>query len=125
MLLCLTMITLTSSSAPLAKIQSILSLGLGCNITTLLGCTACWIAVSKIGAAPNGFEAVLLVLSFAPVFMADAISNYVLGRIRLEHEKDWDDVQITDKARETTARLYKIYRSFSSFYFFSSLSMKL
>lgn len=108
------MITQTSSSAPLAKIQSIIFLGLGCNSTTLIGCVAVWIALSKIGVIQNGIiESALLVLSFAPIFMADAISNYVLGRIRLEYEKDWDDVLITEKARETTAKFYKVYRALS------------
>ncbi len=108
------MIKQTSSSAPLAKIQSIIFLGLGCNSTTLIGCIAVWVALSKIGALPFSYiDTALLIFSFAPIFMADALSIYVLGRIKLEYENDWDDVLITEKARETTNKLYKVYRALS------------
>ncbi len=100
----------TSSSTGFDKLKTIFFLGLTCNLTTFVGCTAVWITLSRNGWVEGPLDTVLAVLSYVPIFMADAINHYTLGRIRLEHHKGWDDVQISVKGREKVARFYQFYR---------------
>ncbi|MDD3147272.1 MAG: hypothetical protein PHD82_08220 [Candidatus Riflebacteria bacterium] len=103
----------TSSSTSFDKLKSVFLLGLTCNLTTFVGCTAVWITLARNEWAEGFIDTVLAVLAFAPIFMGDAINNYTLGRIRLEHFKGWDDVQISVWGREKVARLYPLYRLIS------------
>ncbi|NCB37741.1 MAG: hypothetical protein EOM80_03140 [Erysipelotrichia bacterium] len=104
---------LTSKPASFDKLKAVFFLGLTCNFTTFIGCCIIWITISRNEWQSGILETALVVMSFIPVFMADAINNYTLGRIRLEHEKNWDDVQISVKGREKIARYYKFYRALS------------
>ncbi len=45
--------------------------------------------------------------------MGDAVNNYVLGRIRLEEQNDWDDIRITSQYKTRISKYYTIYRAFS------------
>ena len=103
----------TSSSTGFDKLKTIFFLGLTCNLTTFVGCTAVWITLSRNGWVEGPLDTALAVLSYVPIFMADAINHYTLGRIRLEHHKGWDDVQISVKGREKVARFYQFYRFIS------------
>lgn len=103
----------TSSSTGLDKLKAVFFLGLSCNLTTFTGCAITWIVMAKNGWVSGIWQTALTVLAFIPVFMADAIDNYVLGRIRLEHEKGWDDVQISVHGRQKVARYYQFFRFLS------------
>ncbi|HOI91230.1 MAG TPA: hypothetical protein PLK28_12045 [Candidatus Rifleibacterium sp.] len=104
---------LTSSSTSFDKLKTIFFLGLTCNLTTFVGCTAVWVALARNEWAEGIIDTALAVLAFAPIFMGDAINNYTLGRIRLEFSKGWDDVQISVRGREKVARFYQFYRLIS------------
>ncbi len=104
---------LTSSSTSFSKLKTVFLLGLTCNLTTLIGCTAAWIVLQKNGWADGFVSTFLLVISFVPLFMGDAINHYTLGRIRLEHLHNWNDVQITPDGRRKVADYYKVLRFFS------------
>ena len=54
-----------------------------------------------------------MVLSVLPFFMGDAINYYVLGRIKLEHENNWDDIRMTDEFKSHIGKYYKLYRAVS------------
>ena len=103
----------TSSSTGLDKLKAVFFLGLSCNLTTFTVCAITWIVMAKNGWVSGIWQTALTVLAFIPVFMADAIDNYVLGRIRLEHEKGWDDVQISVHGRQKVARYYQFFRILS------------
>jgi len=103
----------TPSSTGLDKLKAVFFLGLSCNLTTFTGCAITWIVMAKNGWVSGIWQTALTVLAFIPVFMADAIDNYVLGRIRLEHEKGWDDVQISVHGRQKVARYYQFFRFLS------------
>jgi len=103
----------TSGSTGLDKLKAVFFLGLSCNLTTFTGCAITWIVMAKNGWVSGIWQTALTVLAFIPVFMADAIDNYTLGRIRLEHEKGWDDVQISVHGRQKVARYYQFFRFLS------------
>lgn len=111
----ITMNKITSNSARFDKLKTVFFLGLSCNFTSLVGCIAVWVALDKLGYADGAIATALLVLSFAPIFMADAVNNYTLGRIKLEQEKNWDDVQVTPHGRKKVGLFYKFYRMLSIF----------
>jgi hypothetical protein len=95
------------------KFKTIFYLGLSCNFTSIVGCVAVWVALTKLEYSSSIFATVLLALCFVPIFMADAVNNYTLARIKLEQEKGWDDIQITPESRVNVHKGYKIYRAFS------------
>lgn len=88
-------------------------LGLGSNFTTMAGVLAAWIFLSRtewvIGFWRQLFHAILL----APIFMGDAVNAYFLGRIRLDTQRGWDDIRITDDGRRALSRLYFFWRTLS------------
>ncbi|PKL43146.1 MAG: hypothetical protein CVV42_20425 [Candidatus Riflebacteria bacterium HGW-Riflebacteria-2] len=95
------------------KLKAVFFLGLSCNLTTFTGCAITWIIMAKNGWVSGIWQTALTVLAFIPVFMADAIDNYTLGRIRLEHIKGWDDVQVSVHGRQKVARYYQFFRFLS------------
>ncbi len=103
----------TPSSTGLDKLKAVFFLGLSCNLTTFTGCAITWIVMAKNGWIEGIWQTALTVLAFIPVFMADAIDNYTLGRIRLEHDKGWDDVQISVHGRRKVAHYYQFFRFLS------------
>ncbi len=105
--------SVTSSPTSFDKLKSVFFLGLTCNLTTFIGCTAVWITLARNGWAEGLINTVLAVFVYIPVFMGDAINNYTLGRIKLEFQKGWDDVQISVHGREKVARFYVVYRMIS------------
>lgn len=104
---------ITSNPTSFDKLKTVFFLGLTCNFTTFIGCAAIWIVLSRNEWVNGLIETILVVFAFAPAFMADAVNNYTLGRIRLEQEKGWDDVQISVRGREKVAHFYKFYRALS------------
>lgn len=104
---------LTSNPTSFDKLKTVFFLGLTCNFTTFFGCAAVWIALARNEWVSGLIETALIVFSFAPVFMGDAVSSYTLGRIKLEAEKGWDDVQISVRGREKVAKFYRFYRALS------------
>jgi len=103
----------TSGSTGLDKLKAVFFLGLSCNLTTFTGCAITWIIMAKNGWVSGVWQTALTVLAFVPIFMADAIDNYTLGRIKLEHDKGWDDVQISVHGRQKVARYYQFFRFLS------------
>jgi hypothetical protein len=95
------------------KFKTIFYLGLSCNFTSIVGCVAVWVALTKLEYSSSVFSTILLALCFAPIFMADAVNNYTLARIKLEEEKGWEDIQITPESRTKVYKYYKIYRAIS------------
>ena len=55
-----------------------------------------------------------MVFCVLPFFMGDAINKYVLGRIKLEQENDWDDICMTASHKAFIAKLYVLYRTIST-----------
>ena len=102
----------TSDNSGLNKLKSLLFLALSCNQTSILGCILTWIILSK-----NEFSSfwnnILIIFCLLPVFMGDAISCYVLGRIRLEHQNSWDDICMTSDYKAHISKFYNIYRAIS------------
>ncbi|EKD83186.1 MAG: hypothetical protein ACD_39C00832G0002 [uncultured bacterium] len=103
----------TSGSTGLDKLKAVFFLGLTCNLTTFTGCAVTWIVMAKNGWVSGIWQTAITVLSFIPIFMADAINNYTIGRIRLENDKGWDDVQISVQGRQIVARYYQFFRILS------------
>lgn len=104
---------LTSNPTSLDKLKTVFLLGLTCNLTTFAGCSLIWIILVKNDWISGFWETLFTVMAFAPIFMGDAINNYTLGRIRIEQQNGWDDVQISVSGREKVARYYKQYRLLS------------
>jgi hypothetical protein len=92
------------------RIKSVFLLGISSNFTTLAGLVLVWIILVRSQAVSGFWPTLLMVLSFTPIFMADAINNYCLGRVKLEHDKNWDDIQITRKGRQAVAANHHIFR---------------
>ncbi|MGM0601035.1 MAG: hypothetical protein ACQETH_14595 [Candidatus Rifleibacteriota bacterium] len=88
-------------------------LGISSNFTTLVGLVLIWILLVRSQTVEGTLATLIAVLAFTPVFMADAINHYCLGRIRLEHYKGWSDIQITPEGRSKTAHNYFFYRAIS------------
>ncbi len=95
------------------RLKAIFMLGLTSNLTTFVGLILIWILAARHNLVSDVFEVLLTVLPFTPIFMADAINHYCLGRVRLEHLKGWDDIQITAEGRAINAHHYQLFR-FSS-----------
>jgi hypothetical protein len=100
----------TSSNQAVERLKSVFMLGLSSNLTTFVGLLLIWIIAARQELVTGFFNTLLTVLAFTPVFMADAINHYCLGRIRLEHLKGWDDIQITPESRVLTAHHYQLFR---------------
>ena len=92
------------------RLKSVFMLGLSSNLTTFSGLLLVWILIARNGLVSGFWETLLGVLAFTPLFMADAVNHYCLGRIRLEHLKGWDDIQITAGSRTLIAHHYYFFR---------------
>ncbi len=103
----------TSGSTGLDKLKAVFFLGLTCNLTTFAGCAVTWVILAKNEWVSGIWQTAITVMSFIPVFMADAINNYTLGRIKLENQRGWDDVQISVQGRQKIARYYPFFRILS------------
>ena len=103
----------TSGSTGLDKLKAVFFLGLTCNLTTFTGCAVTWIVMAKNLWVSGVWQTAITVFSFVPIFMADAINNYTIGRIKLENDKGWDDVQISVQGRQKVARYYQFFRILS------------
>ena len=102
----------TSDNSGLKKLKSIFFLGLSCNQTTILGCILVWIFLSR-NELSSFWNNLMMVLSVMPFFMGDAVNNYVLGRIKLEKDNNWNDICMTSNHKAFIAKLYVLYRAFS------------
>jgi len=102
-----------SGNRAVDRIKSVFMLGISSNFTTLVGLVLIWILLVRSQTVEGAFDTLIAVLAFTPVFMADAINHYCLGRIRLEHYKGWSDIQITPEGRSKTAHNYFFYRAIS------------
>ena len=95
------------------KLKAIFALGIGSNFFTLTGGAISMIVLGKTGWVDSFFDQVWFSFCLAPTFMGDAVNSYVLGRIRLEKMKGWDDVQILPEGRESLLRLHRFWRTLS------------
>ena len=102
----------TSDNSGLNKLKSILFLGLSCNQTTIIGCLIIWAIFSR-NELSSFWHNLVTVFCFMPFFMGDAVNNYVLGRIRLEEQNDWDDIRLTSQYKTRISKFYAFYRAFS------------
>lgn len=105
--------SLTSDNSGFNKLKSILFLGLSCNHTTVFGCILTWILLQKNEWLYEWTHIFLLVICVAPFFMGDAVNNYVLGRIKLEADNNWDDILIVDSAKKRISKFFNYYRALS------------
>lgn len=102
-----------SGNRAVDRIKSVFMLGISSNFTTLVGLVLIWILLVRSQMVEGAFATLVAVLAYTPIFMADAINHYCLGRIRLEHYKGWSDIQITPEGRVKTAHNYFFYRAVS------------
>ena len=103
----------TSDNSGLNKLKEILFLILSCNHTTLIGCALTWVYIQNNQLIDYWFDSLIFVLCLIPMFMGDAVNNYVLGRIRLEAVHNWDDIRMETKVKDGIAKYYKVYRGIS------------
>lgn len=103
----------TSDDSTIDKLKSVFFLGITCNFTTVAGLVTAWILMVRNGWVHGFWQTLFAVVAFTPVFMADAINNYTLGRIRLEKQKNWEDIRITPEGRSKVAFAYMFYRAIS------------
>ncbi len=101
------------SSQAIEKLKAIFFLGMKCNLVTLTGMVIVWIVLARTEWVTGFWENLFTIIVFAPVFMGDAICSYGLGRIKLELEKQWDDVQITQNGREAVNKYFYLWRAIS------------
>ena len=102
----------TSDNSGLNKLKTIFFLGLCCNRTTIIGCILVWMFLSR-NELSYFWNNIKMVFSVLPFFMGDAVNNYVLGRIKLESDNNWDDICMTSTHKSFIAKLYKLYRAVS------------
>lgn len=102
----------TSDNSGFNKLKSIVLLGLSCNQTTIFGCILVWIFLSR-NELSSFWNNIQMVLCALPFFMGDAVNYYVLGRIKLEQQNNWDDIKITDSVKAFIAKYYNLYRAVS------------
>lgn len=98
------------SNQAVERLKSVFMLGLTSNMTTFAGLLLIWILTARSELVSGFLNTLLTVLAFTPTFMADAINHYCLGRIKLEHIKGWDDIQITPESRSQIAHHYQLFR---------------
>lgn len=103
----------TSDDSTIDKLKSVFFLGITCNFTTVAGLVIAWILMVRNNWVHGFWQTLFAVIAFTPVFMADAINNYTLGRIRLEKQKNWEDIRITPEGRSKVAFGYLFYRVIS------------
>ncbi len=95
------------------KLRAIFLLGMGSNFFTLAGAVIGMIVLGKTEWIEGFWSQALLAACLSPAFMGDAVNAYVLGRIRLEGEKGWDDVQITAAGRASLVGWFRLWRTLS------------
>lgn len=95
------------------KLKSSFFVGMTSNSSTLIGLVAVWIAFSKLGFLDGFWATILTVISFGPIFMGDALDSYCLNRIKVEQEKGWNDIQITEVGRKNIAKYFFFFRLLS------------
>lgn len=105
--------SLTSDNSGFSKLKSIMFLALSCNYTTMFGCIIVGILLQRNEWTPDLWQTILWVVCLMPFFMGDAVNNYVLGRIRLEQQNDWDDIQITTECKSRLTKFYFFFRGIS------------
>ena len=102
----------TSDNSGLNKLKTIFFLGLSCNQTTIIGCILVWMFLSR-NELSYFWNNIIMVYCVLPFFMGDAVNNYVLGRIKLESDNNWNDICMTSTHKTFIAKLYKLYRAVS------------
>lgn len=95
------------------KLKAIFMLGMAANVFTLSGSVLGLIVLGKTEWVEGFWTQAWYALCLAPLFMGDAINAYVLGRIRLEGERGWDDVQITPEGRQALVGWFRLWRTLS------------
>lgn len=95
------------------KLKSSFVLGMTSNSTTVIGLVGVWIAFSKAGCIDGFWASFLTVISFLPIFMGDALDSYCMNRIKVEKEKGWADIQITDYGRDAVSEKFIFFRLLS------------
>lgn len=103
----------TENTDTFDKLQANLNLGLGSNFFTIGGFLAAWIMLERTGWVDDWWHKILVAFSLIPVFMGDALNAYFLGRIRLERDKGWLDVQMTPEGKDLMVRFYYFWRGLS------------
>ena len=103
----------STQNQQIEKLKAIFMLGLQSNFPTLVGIVVIWIFLAKTGWMTGFWDIIFLVLSFVPTLMGDAINNYGLGRIKLEAQKGWEDVQISNAGKEIVTRYFAFWRAIS------------
>ncbi len=95
------------------KLKAIFQLGMAANFFTLVGAVLGLIVLGKTEWVVGFWAQAWYALCLTPLFMGDAINAYVLGRLRLEGERGWDDVQITPEGRQNLVGWFRLWRTLS------------
>ncbi len=95
------------------KLKATFALGISSNYSTLFGIVLGWVTLAKSGWVGDFWSSLFTAFLMAPAFMGDAINSYVLGKIRLDTLKNWDDIQVTPEGRKALDRLHLFWRGLS------------
>ncbi|MBF0407672.1 MAG: hypothetical protein HQM10_09980 [Candidatus Riflebacteria bacterium] len=95
------------------KIKEIFGLGVTANYFSLSGVLLAWMLLTKAEWIPDFWTRLFFVFSIAPAFMADALHCYVLSRIRLDFQKGYNDVLITEEGKSIVSRYFIPWRILS------------
>ncbi len=97
------------------KLQTNITLGIGSNFFSIAGVLAAWVVLMKTGWRDGFWEPIFAALAVAPAMMGDALDSYFLNRVRVDTEKGWNDVFITEAGRDHLKRFFKVHRLHSLF----------
>lgn len=103
----------TASAAAFEKLKSTVMLGIGSNFFTFLGMLCTWILVERTGWVQGFWAQATQAVAVAPAFLSDSLNSYVLGRIRLDVNKNWDDIQMTAAGKQKLVQWHFLWRLLS------------
>ncbi|MFZ2961046.1 MAG: hypothetical protein WA705_29555 [Candidatus Ozemobacteraceae bacterium] len=104
---------ITLSSPVAEKLKATFFLAISSNFTTMAGVVAAIVLLSKTDWIEGSLGKMLYACTLIPTLMGDALNAYVLGRIKLERDRGWEDIMIVSSARDALLRFMPIWRLLS------------
>jgi len=95
------------------KLKTTFALGLGSNFFTVCGMLVAFIILFRTEWLDGFWNQAFMAFCLGPVLMGDAINSYVLGRIKVESKKGWQDILVTDEGKKAISRFYLLWRGLS------------
>ncbi len=92
------------------KLQTNITLGIGSNYFSIAGVLAAWVVLMKTGWRDGFWETIFASMAVAPAMMGDALDSYFLNRVRVDTEKGWNDVFITEAGRNHLTKFHVWHR---------------